>query len=162
MNTAIALRIAMAKDLPDELQEVIWKSYYTDTVLPWMMLALESKLLNNAYEKQFDRYRDYVIKQVNKLCALYQEHQLWFNINMDFIEDRLLDDVFFQDGCHLFDMYRVIKENITHPYLLRLNLIGMVDTVRSHGRKKIDACILCDMFLKRLIVMISPSIIPYY
>lgn len=162
MNTAIALRIAMAKDLPDELQEIIWKSYYKDTVLPWLMLKVEMKQLNNAYEKRFDRYRDYVIKQVNKLCAFYLENQLLFNMNMDFAEDRLLDDVFFEDGRHLFDMYLIIKENITHPYLLHLNLIDMVDTVRSHGRKKIDACILCDMFLKRLIVMISPSIIPYY
>lgn len=159
MNTAMDLRVAIAKGLPDDLQEVIWRSYYTDTVLPWLMVEMEVKLQNKSYEKLFDKYCNYVVEQVNRLCPFYQENQLWFNMNMDFAEDRLLDVVFSQEGRELFDMYQVIKENITHPYLLCLDLIGMVDSLRSQGRKKLHACILCDMFLERLVAMIMPNTI---
>lgn len=159
MNTSIELRVKIAKVLPGELQEVVWRRYYDNTVLPWLMVEINVKLRNNDYEELYTRYHVYVVELANRLCSFYRDNQLWFNMNMDFAEDRLLDVVFTMEGRELFDMYLTIKENISHSYLLRLGLIGMIDQLRKNGRDKLHACILCNAMLQRLKVMILPDIV---
>jgi hypothetical protein len=156
MNTAIDLRVAMIKVLPDELQEVVWRKYYSDSVIPWLMMNIDLKLHNSDYEELFTKYHDYVVDIARRLCTLYQQNQLWFNMNMDFTEDRLMDIIFTTEGCEMFDMYQTIRENITHSYLLRLGLIDMVDRLRARGRNKVHACLLCNMMIQRLKAMIIP------
>lgn len=156
MNTAMDLRVKMVRTLPNEVQEVIWRSYFSDTVLPWLILEVEQKMLNASYEELFDKYHDIVVDTVERLRACFQHQELFFQMNMDFVEDRLFDVITTQEGREMFEMYQVIKDNITDPYLLKLELICLVDKLRTNGRGKLHSCILCRMMLARLRVMIAP------
>lgn len=149
------LRVGMAKTLPDELQELIWRSYYSDMVIPWLIPEVETRMLNGAYEELFDEYCNSVLEITHSLCDYYQHRQLFFTMNMDFVEDRLFDVIATQEGKDMFEMYQVIKDNIAHPYLLRLGLVDMVDKVRDNGRDKLQSCIWCKMMLSRLNIMIN-------
>jgi len=154
MNDSMATRIAMARTLPGELQEVIWTKYHEQYVIPDLMEAVEVKLQHNAYEVLYEEYVDMAAKFVHSLCVFKSGYENWFNVSMDIAEDRICDTYTCPKAMQLFCMLQDVRQHNTHPYLLRLLLI---DQCSVGMNDKIERLIEATDTLDKLSRMIIPQ-----
>ena len=127
------LRLEVATRLPCELQEVIWKTYNNMYILPVLIDAVETKLFNKEYESLYNEYSMFVYNIIESLLKLRNNHEIAFDIAIDFAFDRLLE-------CGSPDLDKVallnvIKENIDNPYLLKIT-IQNTEMTEAYGCSK--------------------------
>ena len=127
------LRLEVATRLPCELQEVIWKTYNNMYILPVLIDAVETKLFNKEYESLYNEYSMFVCNIIESLLKLRNNHEIAFDIAIDFAFDRLLE-------CGAPDLDKVallnvIKENIDNPYLLKIT-IENTEMLEAYGCSK--------------------------
>lgn len=114
------VRIQVARRLPDELQEHIWKLYNSKYILPDLLDKVELKLFNQEYESLSDECSVLINKTVKKLIEYKHQFILAFDISIDVAYDRLFE-------CNVPDVDKiallgVIKEHINNPHLLKITL----------------------------------------
>ncbi len=114
------VRIEIARRLPDELQEHIWKIYNNTYVLPNLMNDVEQLLFNKEYESLIEECSTLINKFIHKLIEFKNSFILAFDISIDVAFDRLFE-------CNMPDMDKiallhVIKDNINNPHLLKVTL----------------------------------------
>jgi hypothetical protein len=127
------LRLEVARRLPCELQEVVWKTYNDMHILPSLMNIVETKLFNKEYERLLDECSTLVCKIIESLLKFRNDYELAFDIAIDVAFDRLLE-------CGSPDLDKVallnvIKDNIDHPYLLKLT-IENTEMIEAYGCSK--------------------------
>lgn len=127
------LRLEVARSLPCELQEVIWKTYNNMYILPILMDEIEIKLFNKEYESLLHECSMLVCNIIESLLKLRNNYEIAFDIAVDFAFDRLLE-------CGSADvdkiaLLNVIKENINNPYLLKIT-IENTEMVEAYGCSK--------------------------
>lgn len=127
------LRLEVARRLPCELQEVIWKTYNNMHILPDLIDSVETKLFNKEYESLYNECSMFVYNIIENLLKLRNNHEIAFDIAVDFAFDRLLE-------CGSPDLDKVallnvIKENIDNPYLLKIT-IQNTEMTEAYGCSK--------------------------
>ena len=127
------LRLEVARRLPCELQEVIWKTYNNMHILPDLIDSVETKLFNKEYESLYNECSMFVCNIIENLLKLRNNHEIAFDIAVDFAFDRLLE-------CGSPDLDKVallniIKENIDNPYLLKIT-IQNTEMTEAYGCSK--------------------------
>lgn len=110
------IRLAVCH-LPCELQDIIWKKYYSMHVI--------SEILNSEHiaqqeniEQTMEWSNTKVRKVVSQLNAFYQQYNYAFNVGIDVAEDRLADT----NDIMKFDILHILKNEISHPSILILSL----------------------------------------
>jgi hypothetical protein len=127
------LRLEVARRLPCELQEVIWKTYNDIHILPNLMDEVETKLFNQEYETLLDDCSMLVCNIIESLLKLRNNYEIAFDISVDVAFDRL-----FECGSPDVDkvaLLNVIKDNIHHPYLLKIT-IENTEMMEAYGCSK--------------------------
>ena len=110
------IRLAVCA-LPCELQDIIWKKYYTKHVIS-EMLNSEHIAQQENIEQIMEWSNSKVCKIVSQLNTFYIQHNYAFNVGIDVAEDRLADT----NDIMKFDILHIIKNEISHPSLLILSL----------------------------------------
>lgn len=110
------IRLAVCH-LPSELQDIIWKKYYTKHVIS-EMLKSEHIAQQENIEQTMEWSNIKVYKVVSQLNAFYQQHNYAFNIGIDVAEDRIGNS----NNVMKFDILHIIKNEISHPSLLIISL----------------------------------------
>lgn len=110
------IRLAVCS-LPCELQDIIWKKYYTKHVIS-EMLNSEHITKQENIEQTIEWSNTKVSKIVLKLNAFYQQHTYAFNVGIDVAEDRIGDS----NNVIMFDILHILKNEISHPSLLIISL----------------------------------------
>lgn len=104
--------------LPDELQEVVWKTYHTSFILH--ELKTHPKVtVQQMYEHKFDEGKSllkYYLEAINEFSRQYHEAYM---ISLDFLEDRILDG---DTSSRTFDLLQYFKEHSSRPFHLRMVL----------------------------------------
>ena len=125
----MALATDIARLLPGELQELVWKRYYGSFVLPNMMEKVENVLCNKEYEAIQEECSVVIQILVENMASLYESSEVAFNVSLDFAYDRVFE-------CNSPDLDKVallnvIKENIHNPHLLAISIenTGMVEAL---------------------------------
>jgi hypothetical protein len=149
------IRIQVARELPIELQEHIWKTYNNLYILPDLMYKVETLLFNQEYEILLVDCSVLLSNVVNKLSIYNSDYGLSFNIALDYAFDRLFDC-----GSPDFDkitLLNIIKDNINNPYLLRITLetTKMLDAY-GYGDKCTQITVLMEK-LRELYNIIMPQ-----
>lgn len=127
------LRLDVARRLPCELQEVIWKTYNNLHILPILMDEIESKLFNKEYESLLDECSILVCNIIESLLKLRNNYEMAFDIAVDFAFDRLLECG--SPDLDKIALLNVIKENIDNPYLLKIT-IENTEMIEAYGCSK--------------------------
>lgn len=112
--------IQVARRLPDELQEYIWKIYNNNYVLPCLMNQVEQVLYNKEYESLFEECSTLINNCIDKLLRFKNSYILAFDISIDVAFDRLFE-------CNVPDvdkigLLNIIKDYINNPHLLKITL----------------------------------------
>jgi hypothetical protein len=150
MNTK-DIRYAVSVYLPDELQDMIWRKYHSTHVLPILLPIVEERLKNKEYEALLDTSVHTVDVIIRSLIHFKSTSDIGFNVSMDFVEDRVLDDSW-DNG--LFDMYCTIKDNIHHYQLLK---DAVLSTLHVTSQSKTEALRSRVSTLRTLWRMIIPQ-----
>jgi hypothetical protein len=127
------IRLDVARKLPDELQEVIWKTYNNMHILPGLMDKVETIMYNKEYEGLLDQCSILVCNITENLLKLKNDYEMAFDISVDFAFDRL-----FECGSPDLDkvaLLNVIKDNITNPHLLKIS-IKNTEMIEAYGCSK--------------------------
>lgn len=156
INMSIDVRIAIARNLPDDLQDMVWKTYNDTYVLPYLMLDVDKKLHNNEFENVYDKISVLTKNAATTLFQLSSRHNMFFKICMDVAEDRICDSCITPTELGMLSMYQSIQENITHPHLLQLGLLGECDAMTSYYKNKIEGITDSLAILDKLFNMIVP------
>lgn len=114
------VRIKIARSLPFEIQEQIWKTYNNMYVLPDLMDKVETTLYNKEYEGLVDDCSTLLSNIIDKLSRLNRDYDLAFDIAVEFAFDRLFECV--SPDLDKITLLHVIKDNISNPYLLKITL----------------------------------------
>jgi hypothetical protein len=110
------LRSAINTQLPDELQEVVWKKYFNTFV------CYEVNLYRNEisiYEGLYEKYCELLDKLIQVALNMFNRSEVEFNMTLDFLEDRLFDDLYNVDGIGIL---LTLKNYIKNPYALKIEL----------------------------------------
>jgi hypothetical protein len=110
------LRSAINTKLPGELQEVVWKKYFNSFVCYEVSLYRNEI---NTYETMYDKYCKLLDNLIQTSLDIYNRSEPEFNITLDFLEDRLFDDVYNVDGIGIL---LTLKHYIKNPYALKIEL----------------------------------------
>ena len=129
VNMSIDVRIAIARNLPEDLQDMVWKTYNDTYVMPYLMLDVETKLHNKEYESIYDDISVLTKNIANTLYQFQLRHTMLFNICMDVAEDRICDMCITPTELAMLSMFQSIQKNINHPHLLQLGLLDECDTM---------------------------------
>jgi hypothetical protein len=106
----------MISKLPHELQELVWKKYFSSFVCYEIsLLRLETSLYENMSNKCYTMIDNLIHVALN----IFNRSVIEFNMVLDFLEDRLFDDIWNPDGIYL--LY-IIKHYINTPSLLKIEL----------------------------------------
>lgn len=127
------LYLTMLKELPVELQEVVWKTYHSTYVLPDLMKEVEDKLNIIEYNIVLKKCSALVQEIVDKLVAIYTQAQMGFEVCVDVAFDRLLEGN--QSNYDKIALLHIIKDNINNPYLMRI-MIENTEMVEAYGCSK--------------------------
>jgi hypothetical protein len=148
------IRIKLARSLPFEVQEQIWKIYNNMYILPDLMDKVETSLFNKEYESLLEDCFLLVSNVIDKLTKLNSDYDLAFDIAVEFAFDRL-----FECGSPDFDkiaLLHVIKDNISNPYLLRIT-IENTKMLDAYGCSKCTHIIMLMEKLEDLYNMLMPQ-----
>ena len=110
------IRLAVCH-LPCELQDIIWKKYFTNHVV-YEMLKSEHITQQENIEQTMEWSNTKVCKVVSQLNAFYQNNNYAFNVGIDVAEDRIADS----NNVMKFDILHILKNEISHPSLLIISL----------------------------------------
>lgn len=127
------IRLEVARRLPCELQDVIWKTYNNIHILPILMDEVETKLFNKEYESLLDECSMLVCNIIESLLKLRNNYEIAFDIAVDFAFDRLLECG--SPDVDKIALLNVIKENIDNPYLLKIT-IENTEMIEAYGCSK--------------------------
>lgn len=152
------LQLEVARRLPCELQEIVWKTYNNIHILPNLMDTVENKLGNKEHESLIDDCSIFVSNIIARLMALRNDYEIAFDIAIDFAFDRLLEC-----GCPNLDkvaLLNVIKENIDKPYLLKIT-IENTEMLEAYGCSKSTQVHILMETLQHVYDIIMPQEIHY-
>lgn len=135
---SMVYRIAVARILPDELQSTIWTMYNSQYVLPDLMKTVETRVQNAKYEYVYDRYSEAVARFVGRICGMRSVDERWFNHCMEVAEDRICESCETPMEMVVYCMFQVVRDNITHPYLMRLGLLDQPRELQRYYHNKCD------------------------
>lgn len=114
---------AMSLCLPCDLQRKIWKKYTQKYIFPEL---LQSCLLQRILARHgaFQVCIASIINFVEKAISINQISNNYFKISIDVLEDRILDDDWFQsEGSRIFlQIIMLTKQYISHPELLKMEI----------------------------------------
>lgn len=153
------IRLEVARKLPCELQEVVWKTYNDTYILPNLMDKVETTLFNNEYETLLDECSMLICNIVKNLFELKADYEVAFDIAVDYAFDRLLEC-----GSPNLDkvaLLNVIKENIDNPYLLKIT-IENTEMIEAYGCSKCTQLHLLMETLQDVYDIIMPQDYHYF
>ena len=127
------VRLEVARRLPCELQEVIWKTYNDMYILPSLMNKVEETLFNEEYESLLEECSALVCNVIKSLLELKNDYEIAFDVAVDFAFDRLLECG--SPDLDKVTLLNVIKENIDNPYLLKIT-IENTEMIEAYGCSK--------------------------
>lgn len=127
------LRLNIARNLPIELQEVVWKTYNNIHILPNLMDEVEDKLYNKEYESLLDDCSVLVCDIIENLSKLKNNYEIAFDVAVDFAFDRILECG--SPNLDKVTLLNIIKINIDNPYLLKIT-IENTEMVEAYGCSK--------------------------
>lgn len=117
--TPLQVRLAVCK-LPDELQCMIWNTYFTNHVLTELNDKTSDRLFHYEFTEKFAKN---MIKEF--AYHTFQVHSVtpeYFNMSIEFIEENILDCIFNEYMDTLWETVQIIKHHARHPHLLYITL----------------------------------------
>lgn len=131
--TSLETRIAVCK-LPEELQDMMWHTYFTNHVLTELVDQTSDRLFHYEFTEKSARYKikdfAYHTFQVSSVTPEY------FKMSIEFIEENILDAIFNTYMDSLWDTVQTIKRLAQHPHLLYITLCSYdFDAVDSMMQK---------------------------
>mgnify|MGYP000620797339 CR=1 FL=1 len=139
--------------LPCDLQRTIWKEYTQKYVFDELLHKNKLLQYHTELHELFDIAVYAIDKYVKNACLVYNKGgSLYFDISIDFVEDKVIDDDWFDVNTSLkyLKVLYITKAYIQHPHLMKIELES---EFLSYARNKYEIYILCsniDMLTKLL------------
>jgi hypothetical protein len=116
---SMQLRLAVCQ-LSDELQELIWNTYYTNHVLSELNEKTSDKLSHYEFTEKCAKEK---IKEF--AYHTYQVHSItpeYFKLSIEFIEENILDAIFNDYMDNMWETVQIVKHHASYPHLLYITL----------------------------------------
>lgn len=129
-EASLQLRLAVCK-LPEDIQSIMWTTYYTNHVLTELNDKTADKLFHYEFTEKCAK------KKIKEFAyhsfQVYSTTPEYFKMSIEFIEENILDAIFNEYMDVLWETVQIIKHHVQHPHLLYITLcsydFNSVDTM---------------------------------
>lgn len=117
--TSLETRLAVCQ-LPDELQSIMWKIYYTNHVLTELIDKTSDTLFHYEFTEKYAKEK--MKEFAYHTFQVYSVTPEYFKMSIEFIEENILDAIFNEYMDALWETVQTIKRLAPLPHLLYITL----------------------------------------
>lgn len=124
INEATRETLHRVSNLPCDIQVIIWQEYKKQYMFHELLHQSELLQYHVKVNEMFDFAMNVIDEYVKHARSIYESREAYFDICLDTVEDRIIDDDWFQLDMskHYLKVLYITKALIQHPHLLKIEL----------------------------------------